>query len=117
LLNNCPRLTHLSLTGVHAFLREELRAFCREAPAEFTQQQQDVFCVFSGDGVGRLRDFLNRSTEAFQEEPEEGTMYDDADELDDEEGQVTGLMNATGINDDEDDEMGDGGLGRTQVMG
>ncbi|KAF2400275.1 RNI-like protein [Trichodelitschia bisporula] len=32
LLNNCPRLTHLSLTGVVAFLRDELLAFCREAP-------------------------------------------------------------------------------------
>ena len=32
LLNSCPRLTHLSLTGVQAFLREEIVAFCREAP-------------------------------------------------------------------------------------
>ncbi|OCK75147.1 RNI-like protein [Lepidopterella palustris CBS 459.81] len=32
LLNNCPRLTHLSLTGVQAFLREDLVVFCREAP-------------------------------------------------------------------------------------
>jgi len=32
LLNNCPRLTHLSLTGVHAFLRDDLIVFCREAP-------------------------------------------------------------------------------------
>jgi F-box and leucine-rich repeat protein GRR1 len=33
LLNNCPRLTHLSLTGVQAFLREDLIVYCREAPA------------------------------------------------------------------------------------
>lgn len=32
LLNNCPKLTHLSLTGVHAFLRNDLEAFCRDAP-------------------------------------------------------------------------------------
>lgn len=32
LLNQCHRLTHLSLTGVQAFLREDLTAFCREAP-------------------------------------------------------------------------------------
>ena len=32
LLNSCPRLTHLSLTGVQAFLREDLVVFCREAP-------------------------------------------------------------------------------------
>ena len=32
LLNNCPRLNHLSLTGVQAFLREDLLVFCRQAP-------------------------------------------------------------------------------------
>ena len=33
LLNQCPKLTHLSLTGVSAFyLREDLTNFCREAP-------------------------------------------------------------------------------------
>ncbi|KAJ5534777.1 hypothetical protein N7527_001031 [Penicillium freii] len=102
LLNSCPRLTHLSLTGVQEFLRENLTAFCREAPPEFTQQQRDVFCVFSGDGVNRLRDHLNRSEPQFQEEAE-ATMYDDDEELDEDEGQMTGLMNATVINDGDDD--------------
>lgn len=60
LLLNCPRLTHLSLTGVQAFLRDDLTMFCREAPTEFTHVQRDVFCVFSGDGVTRLRDYLAR---------------------------------------------------------
>ncbi|KAJ9639191.1 uncharacterized protein PV06_09927 [Exophiala oligosperma] len=60
LLHNCPRLTHLSLTGVQAFLREDLTRFCRDAPAEFTHPQRDVFCVFSGEGVQRLRDYLLR---------------------------------------------------------
>lgn len=32
LLNHCHKLTHLSLTGVQAFLRSDLEAFCREAP-------------------------------------------------------------------------------------
>lgn len=36
-------------------------AFCREAPPEFNDHQRDVFCVFSGTGVGRLREFLNQS--------------------------------------------------------
>jgi F-box and leucine-rich repeat protein GRR1 len=44
---------------VQAFLREDLLAFCREAPPEFNEHQRDVFCVFSGNGVGRLREFLN----------------------------------------------------------
>ncbi|KAI2788726.1 SCF E3 ubiquitin ligase complex F-box protein grrA [Penicillium oxalicum] len=82
LINNCPRLTHLSLTGVPAFLRDNLTAFCREAPPEFTPQQRDVFCVFSGEGT-------------------EATMYDDDEELDEDVGQTTGLMHATGINDED----------------
>ncbi|KAE8412207.1 hypothetical protein BDV36DRAFT_288083 [Aspergillus pseudocaelatus] len=102
LLNNCPRLTHLSLTGVQEFLRDELTKFCREAPPEFTHQQRQVFCVFSGDGVKQLRDHLNRTVPPAPE-MNEATMYDDDEELDEDEGQVTGLMHATAINDDDDD--------------
>lgn len=76
LLNNCPKLTHLSLTGVQAFLREDLLAFCREAPPEFNDHQRDVFCVFSGDGVKRLRKHLNDDA-AHQQFDGEMTMYDD----------------------------------------
>lgn len=32
LLEHLPRLTHLSLTGVPAFRREDLQAFCRSPP-------------------------------------------------------------------------------------
>ncbi|KAK3370473.1 hypothetical protein B0H63DRAFT_316455 [Podospora didyma] len=60
LLNSCPRLTHLSLTGVQAFLRDDLEAFCRDAPPEFTEHQRSVFCVFSGQGVVNLRRYLNQ---------------------------------------------------------
>ncbi|KAF3491592.1 SCF E3 ubiquitin ligase complex F-box protein grrA [Arthroderma uncinatum] len=103
LLNYCPRLTHLSLTGVHAFLREDLTVFCRDAPPDFTQLQRDVFCVFSGDGVGRLRDFLNHS--ALRERVAGVvTMYDDAESPDEVDSQpsVTGLLNATAINEGDD---------------
>jgi F-box and leucine-rich repeat protein GRR1 len=61
LLNNCPRLSHLSLTGIHAFLRDDLLVFCREAPQDFNDHQREVFCVFSGTGVNRLRHYLNDS--------------------------------------------------------
>ncbi|KAF5018819.1 hypothetical protein F66182_9182 [Fusarium sp. NRRL 66182] len=77
LLNACPRLTHLSLTGVAAFQRDDFQPYCRQAPpgkflkrmigttanlaAEFTQHQRDVFCVFSGTMVSKFRDFLNTS--------------------------------------------------------
>ena len=49
----------MSLTGVQAFLRDDLLTFCREAPPEFNEHQRDVFCVFSGLGVARMRNFLN----------------------------------------------------------
>ncbi|KAF2837740.1 RNI-like protein [Patellaria atrata CBS 101060] len=75
LLNNCPRLTHLSLTGVQAFLREDLLVYCRDAPPEFNDHQRDVFCVFSGGGVDRLRKYLNSDAErtGFQD----GTMFNE----------------------------------------
>jgi hypothetical protein len=40
-----------------------LTRFCREAPPEFTHPQRDVFCVFSGEGVSRLREYLKRLAE------------------------------------------------------
>ncbi|GAW18376.1 hypothetical protein ANO14919_078510 [Xylariales sp. No.14919] len=63
LLNCCPKLTHLSLTGVPAFLRDDLDRFCREAPSDFTEHQRAVFCVFSGNGVAGLRHHLNTREE------------------------------------------------------
>lgn len=64
LVNVCSRITHLSLTGVTAFLRPDFRQFCRDPPPEFTQHHQALFCVFSGDGVKRLRAHLNQLAEA-----------------------------------------------------
>lgn len=104
LLNQCPKLTHLSLTGVAAFyMREDLLEFCREAPVEFTAHQRTVFCVFSGDGVNRLRNYLNTDPQSIYDT--EGTMYDDREITDgDNDQQVASLMNMAGINDDEDGE-------------
>ena len=60
--------------------------------------------MFSGDGVNRLRNYLNQAPETIYDT--EGTMYDDRDpDVDAEaDGHVAGMMNATAINDD-DDEM------------
>ncbi|KAG9252944.1 uncharacterized protein F5Z01DRAFT_169110 [Emericellopsis atlantica] len=66
LLNCCTRLTHLSLTGVAAFQRDDFQPFCRAAPPEFTQHQRDVFCVFSGHSVNHFRNYLN-TDEQFKE--------------------------------------------------
>lgn len=63
LLKLCPRLTHLSLTGVPAFLRREITQYCREPPPDFTDQQRNSFCVFLGVGVNKFRDHLNRIME------------------------------------------------------
>lgn len=59
LLKNCPRLTHLSLTGISAFLRREITQYCRDPPPDFTENQKSSFCVFSGHGVVQLRNYLD----------------------------------------------------------
>lgn len=108
-MNNCPRLTHLSLTGVQAFLRDDLLAFCREAPAEFNDHQRDVFCVFSGVGVQRLRNFMNTTSGSDVDRDgdgfgvNDGTMYHD-DEDGDNMVVVTAQANTMAI--DEEDEFG-----------
>jgi F-box and leucine-rich repeat protein GRR1 len=66
------------LTGVQAFLHEEFTAFCREAPNEFNDHQRDVFCVFSNNGVLRLRDHLNYKIRVQQYAPSNASsQYDD----------------------------------------
>lgn len=59
LLKTCPRLTHLSLTGISAFLRREFTQYCRDPPPDFTENQKLSFCVFSGPGVAQLRTYLD----------------------------------------------------------
>jgi hypothetical protein len=44
--------------------------------SDFNDHQRDVFCVFSGAGVNRLREYLNQ--EANVNYDIEGTMYDDS---------------------------------------
>jgi F-box and leucine-rich repeat protein GRR1 len=85
---------------VQAFLREDLIVFCREAPAgsfillptvrtythtrtEFNEHQRDVFCVFSGVGVQRLRNYLNADSPGAPRATvfdADGTMYDESEE-------------------------------------
>lgn len=94
LLNSCPRLTHLSLTGVHAFLRDDLSRFCREAPAEFTAHQRDVFCVFSGAGVLALRRYLNEEQRNVRRAARSAETDDDGTITGEDDDQtMTGLSN------------------------
>ncbi|KAI1300509.1 SCF ubiquitin ligase complex subunit [Mortierella claussenii] len=58
LVSQCSKLTHLSVTGVPAFMTSRYQKFCRVPPSEFTPHQREVFCVFSGKGVRELRQFM-----------------------------------------------------------
>lgn len=58
LLMACPRLSHLSLTAIPSFLRPDITAFCRPTPPDFSDNQRQIFCVFSGKGVHKLRHYL-----------------------------------------------------------
>ena len=122
LLNNCQKLTHLSLTGVQAFLRQDLERFCREAPqgkasvahfpphmtnylsTEFTDHQRNVFCVFSGAGVTGLRNHLNSYEHGHA--PDDDDF--DQDTVGDDDQTMTGMMGATALNADEEDADADG---------
>ncbi|KAL7624891.1 SCF ubiquitin ligase complex subunit [Parahypoxylon ruwenzoriense] len=118
LLNCCPKLTHLSLTGVPAFLRDDLDRFCREAPPDFTEHQRAVFCVFSGQGVIHLREYLNAQPE-FAEYLEPG-LYARRRTIQTDHGTAQAQMQAMGpalasdmdgfdeVDGVEDDDMGDG---------
>lgn len=74
------------MTGVHAFLRDDLLVFCREAPPEFNEHQRDVFCVFSGVGVQRLRVYLNTHSHMESRDSayleSEGTMFNEGEDGD-----------------------------------
>ncbi|KAF9974079.1 SCF ubiquitin ligase complex subunit [Actinomortierella ambigua] len=61
LVQQCPKLTHLSLTGVPSFMSRRYHKFCRAPPSEFTAHQREVFCVFSGKGVRELRHFMREN--------------------------------------------------------
>ncbi|CEH12429.1 Leucine rich repeat proteins, some proteins contain F-box [Ceraceosorus bombacis] len=59
LLQRLGGLTHLSLTGVPAFRKPELQAYCRSPPKDFNDHQRSAFCVYSGRGVNELRRYLS----------------------------------------------------------
>lgn len=84
LLQKLHKLTHLSLTGIPSFRKPELQQFCRPPPQEFNMSQRMSFCVYSGNGVAKLRSFLtelfNTITEDMQGDDEETEYDDDFDE-------------------------------------
>ena len=94
---------------------------------EFNDHQRNVFCVFSGAGIGRLREHLNQ-TPVHREYNDNWTMYE-GDDFNDEEqvfgenmdanntaqqqvNGVTGMMGATAI-EEADEDIGE----ESEVMG
>ena len=87
---------------------------------EFTDHQRNVFCVFSGEGVNRLRNYLNDDNTGIYDT--ESTMYDDREAGDgDNDNQAVALGHVHGINDDDDGEddaeVGDGSDDGAHVEG
>ncbi|KAH7887601.1 hypothetical protein F5I97DRAFT_1861545 [Phlebopus sp. FC_14] len=84
LLQKLHKLTHLSLTGIPSFRKPELQQFCRQPPQEFNMSQRMAFCVYSGNGVAKLRSFLtdlfNTITEDMNADDEDTEYDDDFDE-------------------------------------
>ncbi|KAF7563596.1 hypothetical protein G7046_g499 [Stylonectria norvegica] len=112
LLNSCPRLTHLSLTGVAAFQRDDFQPYCRQAPPEFTPHQRVVFCVFSGSMVSKFRDFLNTSPQ-FEDLRESysprgmGRIQDQLRRVPVNDSRPTGPVDGEGFDDEMADEEND----------
>ncbi|KAL6451635.1 GRR1 SCF E3 ubiquitin ligase complex F-box protein GRR1 [Candida maltosa Xu316] len=75
LLKNCPKLTHLSLTGISSFLRREITQYCRDPPPDFNEHQKSLFCVFSGHGVNQLRNYLNQVVEERTYQIDQGDIH------------------------------------------
>lgn len=81
---------------------------------EFNEHQRDVFCVFSGVGVQRLRGYLNTDT-SHRRNPvfEDGTGFDDGPGDHDMMMNVTAQAHGMGIDDNMDEDFGDG----SELMG
>lgn len=79
LLQKLHKLTHLSLTGIPSFRKPELQQFCRPPPQEFNLSQRTAFCVYSGNGVSKLRAFLTDLFNTITEDmnADEETEYDE----------------------------------------
>ncbi len=88
---------------------------CHLYELEFTEHQRNVFCVFSGEGVNRLRSYLNEDLIEGFETGE--TMYRDHDDEDIDAQTVAGLMHATGLGPDDEDMDEEGFVGEGSQYG
>lgn len=85
--------------------------------SEFTEHQRTVFCVFSGDGVNRLRKYLNENSQSIYD-PESTMDFEDREVTDgDNDQQIASLMNIQGINDEEEDDDDTEAMEGSQIGG
>ena len=61
---------------------------------EFNEEQRTVFCVFSGDGVNKLRKHLNETEEDRQTYASSLSAYDEG--MDEENG-INGMLHNTAL--------------------
>ncbi|KAJ7682629.1 hypothetical protein DFH06DRAFT_1161692 [Mycena polygramma] len=67
LLKRLVRLQNLSATGIPSFKRPGVHRFSDPPPEDYDGDQQAAYHVFSGDGVGGLRKFLNKEEQRWRE--------------------------------------------------
>jgi len=60
LLRNVDGLRHLTATGIPSMRRKGVQRFSEPTPSNYDPDQQAAYCVFSGENVGRLRNFLDK---------------------------------------------------------
>lgn len=72
--------------------------------SEFTAHQREVFCVFSGQGVIGLRQYLNGQSRRDRRLDDDDLDTLNGEIADDDDQTMTGMMGATALNGVDDDE-------------
>ncbi|KAF8812239.1 RNI-like protein [Phlegmacium glaucopus] len=60
LLQKLDRLRHLTATGIPSMRRKGVQRFSEPTPPNYDPDQQAAYCVFSGENISRLRQFLDK---------------------------------------------------------
>ena len=71
--------------------------------AEFTDDQRTVFCVFSGDGVNKLRDYLNQHEESRRAGYVQAVANGFDESMDEQDG-INGMMQSAALDGEDYDE-------------
>ena len=96
-----PSLAFLCNLGLPSYVIRWLHPLIIPLHSEFNEEQRNVFCVFSGDGVNKLRDYLNQHEEARDEYTQ---SPNELDESTDEQDGINGMMQSTVLDGEDYDE-------------